>query len=258
MYFEEIRDIYMKNGEFFDFMLEGIIPPIIDYSFLDREIIVVSKDTTKKEFNIEFGDIKIKKGIETIDDLRLIFKELVLHTKELFRQYAYDVFTLISDDFEHSLLNEVSQNMNDHYNIKEEDMELITNQLILDILYQKYIIDYYEDEIDLDEYCKNYFYHYDKNDDKWKKPTEDEFEDNKDDAKKKAKWIMERQIDLDIKVMETEKAVVEYEKFKLECDERISRFSTNPKMTKSTWDTIFLKRNRNLITTSQYRRNFVI
>jgi hypothetical protein len=53
----EISEIYTHNGKYFDFALEYGLPIMIDYRYLDREIIV-SEDNA-----MEFGDAKKKKSV---------------------------------------------------------------------------------------------------------------------------------------------------------------------------------------------------
>ena len=256
MYYNEIRDIHMKNGEFFHFELDGDMSRSIDYSNMDREIIVISKDKTKRDFNIEFGDIKKKKEIKTIEELRKTFEELILHMRQIFSQYVWDTSTQLHK------IPQYSQKFDDFTNIKKEDIEFLKNQLVFDLLLEKYRSnDSNQEAMTLNEYCENHFYHYDNYDDTWVKPTGVKFDDDKKDAKQRAVNIMERQIDLEIRFMERENLVVEDANFKLENDESIRHYKSlkaNAKIHKYFWNCLFLKANPEMIVSHQIRRNFVI
>lgn len=85
MYFnDEIKAIYAENGSFFDLTLEDGMSKVIDYSYLDHELIISTNNELK------LGDIKKKKEIRSIDELRMKMKELVLFAKDVAYQSIWD------------------------------------------------------------------------------------------------------------------------------------------------------------------------
>ena len=89
-----------------------------------------------------------------------------------------------------------------HFSIDPEHRELLVNQLIADILLDKYFDETY---MTLNKYCEEYFYvnHESKSEREWKKPNEFEFEihGNAMYTKNYAYKMMDREIKSYIKMM---------------------------------------------------------
>lgn len=59
MYFgDAVKAIYADNGSFFDLMLEDEMPKVIDYSYLNHELII-SEDNELKSIE----ELRIKKNL---------------------------------------------------------------------------------------------------------------------------------------------------------------------------------------------------
>ncbi len=142
--YDKIREVYLKDSKFFTFVLEEGVPGIVDYSLLDREILV-------SEVSIEYGEEKEKKPISSIDELRELFKELVIEVKEILNDYVSCVWGETSPfDTEQNY-----SQLKNFFNIKTEDEKSLIDQLIIDVLYDKYAND---SMMTLNEYCEKHFY----------------------------------------------------------------------------------------------------
>ncbi|MDR1090302.1 MAG: hypothetical protein LBL79_04425 [Prevotella sp.] len=162
----EISEIYTHNGKFFDFALEYGSPTIIDYRYLDREIIVPIGGA------VEIGDVKKKNEVKSVYELRSIFKELVWDVQQLLCQSLLKKY---APNIEETQLNQLRQDLNAYfknYYCKDEDTEFLVNQLVFDILYSNYgEVDIHE-EITLLEYCAKHFHYF--SGDKWERYNQTE------------------------------------------------------------------------------------
>jgi hypothetical protein len=157
-----IKDVFMKSGNFLNFALGDGLPPITDYFYLDREIVLGNDNT------LEFQNEKQKTKIDSIAALKSIFEELVFDVVDCFCKCAISHWNIpIPCDTEeaHSLVKK-------YFNIDPEYHKLLANQLIADILYDKYFNETY---MTLNKYCEEHFYV--NHQGEWKKPNE--FELNK-------------------------------------------------------------------------------
>ena len=128
-----------SSGKFFDFALKTGHPLITDYSRIDKEIIVENNV-------ISFGNRKVKKQIRSIADLEKVISNLIslVYTA----QHNLNAYVMR----EGMPFVEFS-----HCNPNEEDMRLLTHQIILDILYDKYRDE--SQRLTLNEYCTNFINH---------------------------------------------------------------------------------------------------
>lgn len=148
MYFSEsIKAIYAENGIFFDLLFEGETPKVIDYSYLEHELII------SEDGELKLGSIKKKQEIKTIDELRTKMKELVLYSKDVLYGSIWDKIVDSTEE------QERKQVLDDYFSIKDEDMNLLVNQLIFDVLFYNYMQEDFNHEIKLTEYCDKYFFH---------------------------------------------------------------------------------------------------
>lgn len=104
MYFgDAVKAIYADNGSFFDLMLEDEMPKVIDYSYLNHELII-SEDNELK----------------SIEELR-IKKEFVLFAKQITCQTIWDKIIDLAKE------QEIKQTLDDYISMKDEDMNLLVN-----------------------------------------------------------------------------------------------------------------------------------
>lgn len=244
MYFgDEIREIYTNNEKFFDFELEDGMPQIIDYRYMDRDIVIL------KDNLVELGDIKKKREINTIDEMRRILIELVLDVKQFFYRSSLNKNATCNDELS------LSRTLNDYFFIKNEDMDLLINQLVFDILLNKYVETEFTDEMKLTEYCDKHFY-YDLGE-KWVKSIDNHnFSYDILVAKDSAYHMMDRQVKREIRVMGKQELEEAYTNIGVDPNEEISRLENKVKKPKIIWDYFFYAGNKKLITSRQYRRNF--
>jgi hypothetical protein len=162
---KKIKEIIANNGEFFTFVMENDVPAILDYTFIDKEVEI-------KDEKLIFGGKKEKKIVKSIAELRELIKELIVNISKLLRDYLlmfwkehlppvvdgeflnrfkqnYNIKIDVSSFSRESFLNEAKTS----FTLKSEDAELLVNQLIADILYNKYLDD---TKITLNEYCEKY------------------------------------------------------------------------------------------------------
>ena len=135
-----------KNGKFLDFELKTGHPIITDYSRIDREIIV-------KDNMILLGDYKKKIEVNSIEELKEIFFNLI--------KKIYSIQLNIMDDIWSKFgppMRLWDSNLEAHLNhLAEQNKEmwlLLANQLVFDILYDKYLIA--SPRLTLNEYCESH------------------------------------------------------------------------------------------------------
>ena len=154
-----VKNILMKNGDFFSFELGDGLPPIIDYMYFDREL-VLGNDNTLEAYNE-----KQKTKIDSITALRSIFEELVLDVADFLCECAISIWNIpmpCGTEEAHSLIKK-------NFSIDPEYRKLLVNQLIVDILYEKYLDETY---MTLNKYCQEHFYvNYQE---EWKRPNDPE------------------------------------------------------------------------------------
>lgn len=127
----ETLEIITKSGQFFDFALKSGHPIIIDYSFMNREIIVAADGITS------LGNVKKKKGISFIHVLRQVFNELISNVEVIInRNGVYDIGIDLGDNFTSAFTIESPPFRVD---IQPKDRDLLIDQLIFDILCDKYL-----------------------------------------------------------------------------------------------------------------------
>jgi len=155
-----IKSIFMKNGNFFNFALGDGLPPITDYFYLDREIVLGNDNT------LEFHNEMQKTKIDSIATLKSIFEELVFDVVDCFCKCAISHWNIpmpCDTEEAHSLIKK-------YFSIDPEYRELLVNQLVADILYDKYFDETY---MTLNKYCEEHFYVHHQGE--WKKPSDPEF-----------------------------------------------------------------------------------
>ena len=238
---EIIKTIYLKEGSFFDFVLEDDFPLIIDYQYFDREIIVSYDDAVK------VGGVKVKRKIATIAELRLKLKELISDAKEYYYEF-------ICDKAVHDETPGLKQMLNAYFNIKDEDMELLVNQLVFDVLYDKYLETSYEDVVKLSTYCAKHFYY-----ELWDKGWTDNIKyaadsHDIDGLKDTARHMMKRQLIREHTQINKEA----YAEFGIDIVKGIDSLFQSEYKPKVVWDFFFHRGSKNLVTSRQCRRNFSI
>lgn len=150
----ERPEVITKNGKFFDFALKSGRAVIMDYSLMDREIVISNTDGTLSIGN----DRKNKKEIDSIHCLRKVMEELTSAVELIINRNGIyfdgidlsNEFTLGVPEYHSGILL-----LEDCYNfesdavftteplpfrvhIRSEDRERFIDQLIFDVLYSKY------------------------------------------------------------------------------------------------------------------------
>lgn len=133
-YKNEILYPKMVNGKVFDFFPKSGHPMIMSYSYLERDLFI----NDKKE-ELILGDIKKRKEIRSIYELRQVFEELVECELEMVnRDGTYNV----GIDLENSILTRAEiKSLPFHVIIRSEDRDFFMNQLIFDVLFSKYVVE---------------------------------------------------------------------------------------------------------------------
>lgn len=131
-YSNEILKPIMDSGKVFDFFPKSGHPMIMSYRYLKRDILV-----NDKTGELIFGDIKKRKEIHSIHELRQAFDELVEHELEIInRDGTYN----IGIDLENTIPAQAEiKPLPFRVMIRSEDKELFMNQLIFDVLFGKYV-----------------------------------------------------------------------------------------------------------------------
>ena len=122
----------MNNGSFFDFFPKSGHPMIMSYNRINRDILV-----SDKIGELILGDIKRRRELRSIHELRQVFDELVEHELEIVnRDGTYN----IGIDLENTILAHAEiKPLPFRVNIQQGDKELIIDQLIVDVLFSKYV-----------------------------------------------------------------------------------------------------------------------
>lgn len=121
----EKPEIITKDGKFFDFALKSGHQMIIDYQNMGE--ILVNADGT-----IAIGYAKEKKKITSIQDLKEVFAELVSNVQNVInRNGTYNVGIDVSTVYS-------IQPLPFRVSVQPQDRDFLVNQLILDILFDKY------------------------------------------------------------------------------------------------------------------------
>lgn len=107
---DAIKAIYAENGHFFDLILEDEMSKVINYSYLDHELLI------SEDGELKLGSIKKKQEIKTINELHMKMKELVLFAKDVTHRSIWDK---IADSTKEQ---ERKQVLDDYFSIKDEDM----------------------------------------------------------------------------------------------------------------------------------------
>lgn len=257
-YKDAVQGIFIKNDDFFTFILNDGMAKYIDYSALNTKFIW-SEDLKTFDTGGE------KEKISSISDLRKICTELVLEMKDIvlgnikfedvknFLRKKYINNSGVLSVLEEEKINNV---LPDIFDIKSEDTELLVNQLMFDILYDKYLED---TEMTLKEFCDEHFYYdYRGN---WKRIKD--FKDDRSAANTKNTIYktMRSQIEKYIKIMSAPAKMEDLNKYVLDTDfyfEDINtlnkRFETTEKKPKWVWDLLYY--NHILPAFKQFRRDF--
>lgn len=130
-YNKESPEVITKKGQFFDFTLKSGHPIIMDYSLMNREIVVAADGVTS------LGIVKKKEKISSIHVLRRIFDEIVSDVQVIInRNGVYNIGINLEDDFMSTLTIESPPF---RVYIEPEDRALIIDQMIFDVLCDKYL-----------------------------------------------------------------------------------------------------------------------
>lgn len=127
---ESLRHI-MANGEFFEFFPSSGHPMIVSYRKIDKEIL-----PDEKEGKYVFSNTKKKKKLYSIKGLKMGFDQLLNAEEEIINRHGkYNV----GIDLDNTILSNAEIiELPFRIDISDEDRELIINQLVFDILYNKY------------------------------------------------------------------------------------------------------------------------
>ena len=145
----------LKSGKFLDFALETGHSIITDYSRIQKKILVGDDN------NISLGSQKEKIRIKTIDGLKKVIKDLISlvyaindNTKAYMNRKSKGMYSIeipySNADREAYITSDESPFITYEYERKEV-RRLLTDQIIFDILYEKYKDD--SPDLTLNEYC---------------------------------------------------------------------------------------------------------
>jgi hypothetical protein len=165
---ENINSFYKKNDEFFAFAMNAEYSDyIVHYSNLDREI------TIDNDGSLKLGGTKQRSMITTIDGLCETVKVLINEAEQLLN---YEMSRVSSNE---ALLC-FGKKPCSYFDIRSSDIEPLINQIVIDVLYYKYLG---ETEMTFFEYCEKYSFSL--RGDSWVKSS-----DLEDDASFQAKDAM--------------------------------------------------------------------
>ncbi len=145
MYYE-IKDFAVKvyNKHFFDFTLKNGHMIIINYKLMNREIIVDFKNN-----ELLLGGEKKKKEVNTISKL-----------KQILDKYLSAILSIVNhkityyDDYDEIISSPIYiKTLNFQINLQSEDRERLINQIVFDILFDKYLAEC--PQMTLQEYSRN-------------------------------------------------------------------------------------------------------
>lgn len=121
----------MANGSFFDFFPQSGHPMIMSYIQIDKEILV-----SEGAGRFVFSDTKKKKKLCSIKELKEWFDQLLNLEEKIINQHGtYSVGIELDNSI---LSNAKVSELPFRIEIQAEDRELLINQLIFDILFDKY------------------------------------------------------------------------------------------------------------------------
>lgn len=246
----ETPEIITKSGQFFDFALKSGRQIIMDYSFMDREIVVAPDGVTS------LGNVKKKEEISSIYVLRQILSELISNEEVIInRNGVYDIgIDFREGDFTSGFSIESPPF---RVNIQPKDRELLIDQLIFDILCDKYLAEC--PRMTLQQYGLSYSNY------RWGNVTDSKL--LTDTVRKCVKAAILRQIN----IMNSPVLRADIEKLGISPDEYFTYLSelsdpfmhtevqsvrnivTKPKII---WDYIYYSGTQKLITGKQYMRSF--
>ncbi len=121
----------MNNGSFFDFFPQSGHPMIISYIKIDKEILV-----SEEAGRFIFSDTKRKKKLCSIKELKGCFDQLLNAVEEIINRHGTYNVGIDLDNI--GLSNAKIIEPPFRIEIQPEDRELLINQLIFDILFDKY------------------------------------------------------------------------------------------------------------------------
>jgi hypothetical protein len=138
------------SGKFIDFILNTGHPMITDYSRVDKEIVIAEDNL------YSLGNLKEKKRITTIEDLKKVIRHFIM--------VVYDAQDKVNASIWRKALGNDSESDLEAYekhgegsfmaSAPVEVIRLIADQVIFDILYDKYRSD--SPCVTLNEYCEKY------------------------------------------------------------------------------------------------------
>lgn len=161
------------DGEFLGFKNIMGLPQIINFGSIDKKIIISGN-------NVTLGEKKGKIILKNIEELKDMFEYFIVALEEnIHNEYGFNCFLC--------------------YEIEIEERKLLINQLVFDILYDKYRRDQQQHEVTLNDYCTKYVNY------NWEKKIKslyevivfftnyyEEIKKDKDSLKYKEKLIMEQ------------------------------------------------------------------
>lgn len=130
-YKNEILQPIMANGNFFDFFPQSGHPMIISYKKIEKEIL-----NSKEAGKFIFTNTKKKKTLCSIKELEKGFDELLNAEEGIINRHGTYKASIDFDN--RNLANDKIAEPPFQIDIPDEDRELLINQLIFDILYDKY------------------------------------------------------------------------------------------------------------------------
>lgn len=235
------------NGKFFDLFPESGHPMIMSYSRINREILVNEKT---REFI--WGDIKKKKELHSIHELRQAFSELIYNEVEIVNRHGT---YMVGINLENTVPSETEiKPLPFRVNIQPEDREFIIDQLILDVLFSKYCAE--NPQMTLRQYSLSHGHYV------WS--GQKEYESRIESVRKCVSSAINKQI----AIMNSLELRAEIEELGINPDEFFAYMSkiSSPflngekqeihKKPKVIWDYIYYNANQKLISRKQYARSF--
>lgn len=246
-YINEAFRAIMSNEKVFDLFPESGHPMIMSYRRLNRDIFV-----NDKIGGFNCGDIKRKKELHSIHELRQIFDQIVEHELDIINRYGtYNV----GIDLENTILDQAEiMPLPFRVIIHSEDKEFLMNQLIFDVLFSKYVAE--NPKMTLRQYSLSHE-HY-----TWSGQKEEKL--ISESIRKCISFALKKQIE----VMNSPELRKEIEEFGFNPDEYFKYMSTvstpflNGKKQelverpKVAWDYVYYNGTTKLITQKQYARSF--
>lgn len=241
-YKNETPEIRTKNGRFFDFILKSGHPVIFDYQNIP-EILLNANGT------IALGGAKERKEVTSIQALLKIFNELISNVQAMINQNGtYNVGIDVSPD--HCCI----QPLPFRVSIRPHDHALLAEQLVLDILFDKYRTE--APEMTLRQYS------YSHSGERWYGGTDDEL--IAECVRKSVSASVTRQVkDMSSPKLRSdiEKLGANPEKYFSFLTQLSTPFANGKKQEivtkpKPVWDYIYYSGFQKLVTSKQYNRSF--